>query len=87
VLFIITFSLNNTDPVYLAYYDFFDLNVPSYILIFVCFGAGVVLAGLFGMVERLRLSRKVNSLKRQIRRLEEQASTVEAEPVETGNQG
>lgn len=87
VLFIITFSLTNTEPVYLAYYDFFDVSVPSYLLIFVCFGAGVILAGFFGMVERLRLSRKVSSLKRQLRQLEERVPVVETETGETTHQG
>lgn len=40
VLFIITFSLANFDPVHLKYYDLFDFKIPAYLLIFIAFGAG-----------------------------------------------
>ena len=86
VLFVITFSLHNTQPVDLAYYGIFDVSVPSYLLIFVCFGAGVILAGFFGMVERLRLSQRVSSLKRQVRELEERIPSTEAELYDSAHQ-
>ena len=35
MLFIITFSLINTEPVHLAYYNFIDVSVPAYMLIFI----------------------------------------------------
>jgi len=44
VLFIITFSLQNTSSVVLSYYDFFEWTIPSYLLIFIFFGIGVVFA-------------------------------------------
>ena len=74
VLFVITFSLDNTEMVSVGYYGFMDINVPAYLLLFVAFGSGIIFAGFFGMVERWRLVRKVSSLKRYIRTLEEQRS-------------
>ncbi len=71
VLFVITFSLDNTEIVSLSYYGFIDLEVPAYLLIFVSFGFGIIIAGFFGIVERWRLARKVSSLKRYVRKLEE----------------
>ncbi|HOO91317.1 MAG TPA: LapA family protein, partial [Syntrophales bacterium] len=64
MLFIITFSLINTDPVPLAYYNFIDVKVPAYMLIFISFGVGVIFAGFMGIVERFRLSREVTKLKK-----------------------
>ena len=37
VIFIITFSLENTIPVRLGYYDYFERWLPTYMLIFVTF--------------------------------------------------
>ncbi len=73
VLFVITFSLDNTEIVSLSYYGFMDVATPAYLLLFISFGIGIILAGFFGMVERWRLVRKVSSLNRYIRKLEEKA--------------
>ncbi len=70
VLFIITFSLANTNPVHLGYYEFIDVNVPTYLLIFISFGVGIIFAGFMGIVERLRLSREVKRLKKEFKALE-----------------
>jgi len=70
MLFIITFSLDNATPVNLKYYNFFTVAIDAYMLIFICFGAGVVFAGLFGLIERFRLSRKVTKLTKEIKVLE-----------------
>ncbi|HEU19821.1 MAG TPA: LapA family protein [Deltaproteobacteria bacterium] len=76
VLFVITFSLKNNIPVHLKYYDFIDLNVPSYMIFFISFGAGVIFTGFLDIVQRLGLKRKVTKLNRRIRELEKQLSTV-----------
>jgi len=65
MLFIITFSLVNTDPVHLKYYSFIDVNVAAYMLIFISFGIGIIFAGFIGIVERFRLSREVAKLKKE----------------------
>jgi len=75
VLFIITFSLANTNPVHLGYYEFIDVTVPTYLLIFVSFGVGIIFAGFMGIVERFRLSREVTRLKRAVRDLEKKIPT------------
>lgn len=72
VLFVITFSLKNTVPVHLQYYDFIDFNVPSYLLIFISFGAGVLFTGFLDIVQRLGLKRKVVKLNRRIKELEKE---------------
>jgi len=69
VLFIITFSLANTDPVHLTYYEFIDVDVATYLLIFISFGVGIIFAGFMGIVERFRLSREVTRLRRDVKEL------------------
>ncbi len=83
VLFVITFSLDNTETVNLSYYGFIDVTVQAYLLLFVSFGIGVIFAGFFGIAERWRLSRKVAGLNRRIRKLEEQIHRGN-EPTEGG---
>ena len=70
MLFIITFSLVNTNPVQLKYYGFIDVSMAAYMLIFISFGVGIIFAGFIGIVERLRLSGEVKKLKKKIRTLE-----------------
>ena len=48
VLFIITFSLANTTEVPIRYYGFIDVSVETYLLIFISFGVGIILAGFMG---------------------------------------
>ncbi len=74
LLFVISFSLSNTELVHLTYYDLIDVSSPSYLLIFVCFGVGVIFAGLFGIVERWRLARKVAKLEKHIGDLKKKIS-------------
>lgn len=69
VMFIITFSLENTLPVQLRYYDFFERSLPTYMLIFIAFLAGVIFTGFMGIVERFRLTRTINRLNKTIRDL------------------
>jgi uncharacterized integral membrane protein len=69
VMFIITFSLENTLPVRLGYYDFFERWLPTYMLIFIAFLAGVIFTGFMGIVERFRLTRTINRLNKTIREL------------------
>jgi uncharacterized integral membrane protein len=66
VLFVITFSLANIDPVHLKYYHLFDFQIPAYLLIFITFGLGVVFTGMLDVLERGRLSRQVRKLKKRI---------------------
>ena len=81
LLFVISFSLSNTELVHLTYYDLIDVNTPSYLLIFVCFGVGVIFAGLFGIVERWRLARTVARLNNYIRDLKKQIPDNEEKEV------
>ena len=70
VLFIITFSLQNTSPVQLRYEDLVKpFELPAYMLIFISFLAGVVFTGFMGIVERFRLTRTINRLNKTIRDL------------------
>ena len=71
VMFIITFSLENTAPVNLHYIglDFFKGSLPTYMLIFLSFLAGVTFTGFMGIVERFRLTRTINRLNKTIRDL------------------
>jgi uncharacterized integral membrane protein len=75
VIFIITFSLENAQPVKLHYYDveFFNQSLPTYMLIFIAFLAGVIFTGFMGVVERFRLNRTINRLNKTIRDLRREA--------------
>jgi len=81
ILFVITFSLANTFPVRLQYLDLIDVTVPVYLLIFICFLAGVVFTGFMGIVERFRMSRTINQLNRTIRELRREIRSAEPPPV------
>ncbi|MDO9515393.1 MAG: LapA family protein [Syntrophales bacterium] len=70
MLFVITFSLANTDPVHVKYYGFIDVPVAAYLLIFISFGVGIIFAGFVGIVERFRLSREVTRMKKEVKALE-----------------
>lgn len=82
VLFVITFSLTNTVPVHLKYYDYIDVSVPSYLLIFISFGVGVLFAGFLDINARMRLVRKTGRLNKQIKKLEKKLKEAGIEPEE-----
>jgi uncharacterized integral membrane protein len=85
VIFIITFSLENTLPVQLKYFDFFDRWLPTYMLIFITFLAGVIFTGFMGIVERFRLTRTINRLNKTVRDLRREMKANENPPlVEAG---
>jgi uncharacterized integral membrane protein len=81
MIFIITFSLTNTEPVNLKYYGFIDTSVEAYLLIFISFGVGIVFAGFMGIVERYRLSRKASRLTKKIKQLERDLAKGEIVPL------
>jgi uncharacterized integral membrane protein len=80
VMFIITFSLENTLPVQLKYYDFFDRWLPTYMLIFVAFLVGVIFTGFMGIVERFRLTRTISRLNKTVRELRRELKANENPP-------
>ncbi len=80
LMFIITFSLENTLPVKLKYYDFFDRWLPTYMLIFVAFLVGVIFTGFMGIVERFRLTRTISRLNKTVRELRRELKANENPP-------
>jgi len=80
MLFIITFSLENTAPVSLQYLVY-RITIETYILLFVTFLAGVIFAGFMGIVERFRLSRTINKLNKTIRELRRDLRANEAPSI------
>ncbi|MCX5839696.1 MAG: LapA family protein [Deltaproteobacteria bacterium] len=87
VMFIITFSLENTEPVKLHYlgYEFFMGPIPTYMLIFIAFLSGVIFTGFMGIVERFRLNRTINRLNKTIRDLRRETKVNENPPyIEEG---
>ena len=80
VIFIITFSLENTLPVQLKYYDFFDRWLPTYMLIFIAFLVGVIFTGFMGIVERFRLTRTISRLNKTVRELRREMKANENPP-------
>jgi len=77
ILFVITFSLENTIPMKLKYYDFFNIEWPTYMLLFISCLIGVVFMGCLGIVERFRLSRTIAHLNKTIRDLRREVRTIE----------
>lgn len=77
VLFLITFSIDNTDMVRLRYYGYFERQLPTYLLIFLSFLVGVVFTGILGIVERFRMSRTITRLNKTIRDLHREIRTRE----------
>ena len=69
MLFVITFSLANTVPIQLKYYNFIDTTLPTYMVIFLSFLAGVIFTGFMGIVERFRLNRTINYLNKTVKEL------------------
>ena len=66
----ITFSIQNASLITLSYYNFFNFQIPAYVLAFGSILIGVVFAGLIGLFERMKLSRKLSRLKKEIKALE-----------------
>ncbi len=86
IMFIITFSLENTTQIQLRYYDFFERWLPTYMLIFIAFLAGVIFTGFMGIVERFRLNRTINRLNKTIRDLRREMKESENTPY-VGEEG
>jgi len=80
MLFVITFSLENTAPVSLQYLEY-HITAKTFILLFVTFLAGVVFAGFMGIVERFRLTRTINKLNKTIRELRRDLRASEAPAI------
>ena len=81
MLFVITFSLENTFPIRIKYYDFFNVTAPTYMLIFISFLCGVIFTGFMGIVERFRLNRTITKLNRTIRELRREVRDSKKEEV------
>jgi uncharacterized integral membrane protein len=80
VIFIITFSLENTVTIRLRYYDYFERWLPTYMLIFITFLTGVIFTGFMGIVERFRLTRTISRLNKTIRDLRREMKATENPP-------
>jgi uncharacterized integral membrane protein len=78
---IVTFSLENTTPVHLQYYQFFNIIVPTYMLLFMSLLAGIIITGFLGIIERFRLNRTISRLNRTIRDLRKEMRTNEPPPI------
>ncbi len=79
--FIVTFSLENSAPVHLKYYKFFDMFVPIYMLLFIALLFGVVVTGFLGIIERFRLNRNISRLNKTIRDLRKELRANEPPPI------
>jgi len=80
MLFVITFSLENTVPIQLKYYELVNVSLPTYMLIFITFLIGVIFTGFMGIVERFRLNRTINKLNKTIRELRREVRDSKKEP-------
>lgn len=78
ILFVISFSLQNASEVPLKYYDFINLNLPIYTLMFIAFLAGIIFTGLMGLAERLNLTKTIRQLSKTVRDLRREMRSQEA---------
>lgn len=82
VLIIIAFSLENTAPVELNFFGYFQkIMIPTYMLIFFTFLVGVIFTGFMGIVERFRLTRTIARLNKTVRELRRELSAFQQPPV------
>ena len=79
--FIVTFSLENEAPVHLRYYNFVDVVVPMYMLLFISLLVGIIITGFLGMIERFRLNRAISRLNKTIRDLRKELRANEPPPI------
>lgn len=79
--FIVTFSLENAAPVHLKYYNFFNMVVPIYMLLFISLLAGIIVTGFLGVIERFRLNRNISRLNKTIRDLRKELRANEPPPI------
>lgn len=79
--FIVTFSLENAAPVHLKYYNFFNMVVPIYMLLFIFLLAGIIVTGFLGVIERFRLNRNISRLNKTIRDLRKELRANEPPPI------
>jgi lipopolysaccharide assembly protein A len=90
ILFLITFAVDNTEPVSLSYYSYLDKSIPLYIIIFVSFFTGVVFTGFLGIIERFRQNRTIKHLNKTIRDLHRETRAKEnnftVPPSKTGEE-
>lgn len=88
VFLAITFSQQNSTAVPVVYYDLIPtgFTLPSYLLIFFSFLAGVILAGLIGLVERFKLVMKASKLSREIRGLETEIYELRKKALSEGSE-
>ncbi len=84
VLFIISFSLQNSSEVPLRYYDFVDVTLPSYMLMFIAFLVGVIFTGLMGLAERLNMTKTIRQLNKAVRDLRRELRSQETLPDVAG---
>jgi uncharacterized integral membrane protein len=87
MMFMITFSQENTGVVQLQYYDFMKQSLPIYMLIFLSFLAGVIFTGFLGIVERFRMNRTISKLNKAVRDLRRQISENEPPPLIEDDKG
>lgn len=79
--FIVTFSLQNAALVHLKYYNFVDMDVPMYMLLFISLLVGIVITGFLGIIERFRLNRSISRSNKTIRDLRKELRTNEPPPI------
>ena len=70
IFFGVTFAVQNASMITLSYYSFLNFQLPVYVLFFASLIIGFVCAYLIGLFERLKLSRQLSRLKKEINALE-----------------
>lgn len=70
VFLAITFSIQNTEYITLRYFGMMNVQIAAYALIFFAFFAGVVLAGLLSLFDRIRLTRQIAKIRKELQGLE-----------------
>ncbi len=69
--FFVTFGVQNNDPIKLRYFGYAYDEIPIYLLVFVFFVIGFLVAALLGAIDKLRMTLRMNKLYRKIDDLEQ----------------
>lgn len=87
IIFVISFSLQNAEEVPIRYYDVINVQVPTYMLMFITFLLGVIFTGILDFAERMNLTRTIRQLNRTIRDLKRELQSNEELVVQEDRKG
>jgi len=84
---IVVFAILNTDPMQVSY--FFNkppIELPTFIVVLTALLFGVLLSGLLYSLDRFRLKRQISSMKKQLKKQDDEMTRLRNIPFEDSNE-